>query len=410
VRIASIAFDYRLENLRLLPWRYIHELSKQLLELNHEVVVVTDGYPRLPKNGDVDGVPVIRLRHVRHFPSSNFDEITETMAEVKPDAVLWLMGLTSFFQKRLYETLGYSIVALVCSPVYSPYELLRNLGAINTIQNAGILMTNFAETFIPRYFVRGTFNLDAIKLVVTMSRRNKERLEEIGVKPDKLVCVPPGVDPLFLERPSLEDVEKTKAEICDGIDDCFLATYLGPPLNIRGIDTLLLAVKLAFKKSSILSRFRVLILSREQGEEYHVHKERLLSLVNKLGLSKIVKLKHGFLSEEEVKVHLAASNLVVLPFKHVISDMPISIMEGMSLGTPVLSTDLDGIPELLCDGRGLIIKPGDFRRLAELIAYYSENTEELKKHSERARRYMVNHSTWEDCAQKMLTLLKNARS
>jgi len=370
------------------------------------VVVVTDGYPRLPKNGDVDDVPVIRLRHVRHFPPSNFDEIIETMAEVKPDAVLWLMGLTNFFQKRLYETLGYSIVALVGSPVYSSYELLRNLGMINTIQNAGILMTNFAETFIPRYFVRDTFNLDAIKLIVTMSRRNKERLEKIGVKPDKLVCVPPGVDSSFLQRPSLEDVRRAKAEICDGIDDCFLATYLGPPLNVRGIDTLLLAVKLALKKLSMSSRLCVLILSRERGEEYHVHKERLLRLVSKLGLSKIVKIKHGFLSKDEVKVHLAASDLVVLPFKHVISDMPISIMEAMSLGAPVLSTDLDGIPELLCDGRGLIIKPGDFRSLAELIAYYYKNTGELKKYGERARGYMLSHPVWKDSAFTILSFLK----
>jgi len=355
-------------------------------------------------------VPVIRLRHVKHFPPRNFGEIAKTIAEVNPDAVLWFMGLTSFFQKRLHEKLGYPIVALVGSPVYFPHEFLRNLGAIDLIQNAGILMTSFAETFIPRRLIRGAFNLDTINVVVTMSRRNKERLEKIGVRSDKLVCVPPSVDYSFLQRPSFEDVGKIKAEVCDSIGDCFLVTYLGPPLNVRGLDTLLLAVKLASKKSSILSRFRVLILSREQGEQHHAHRERLLSLVNKLDLGKVVKIKHGFLSKDEVKVHLAASDLVVLPFKHVISDVPISIMEGMSLGAPVLSTDLDGIPELLCEGRGLVIKPGDFRSLAELIAYYCENTEELKKYGERARKYMVNHSTWEDCARKMLTLLKNARS
>jgi phosphatidylinositol alpha-1,6-mannosyltransferase len=128
--------------------------------------------------------------------------------------------------------------------------------------------------------------------------------------------------------------------------------------------------------------------------------------VSKLGLSKIVKIKHGFLSKDEVKVHLAASDLVVLPFKHVISDVPISIMEGMSLGAPVLSTDLDGIPELLCDGRGLIIKPGDFRSFAELVAYYSENTGELKKYGERARGYMLSHPTWKDSASTILSFLE----
>jgi glycosyltransferase involved in cell wall biosynthesis len=83
-------------------------------------------------------------------------------------------------------------------------------------------------------------------------------------------------------------------------------------------------------------------------------------------------------------------------------------MEGMALGTPVLSTDLDGIPELLGDRRGFVIKPGDFRRLAELIAHYSQNTEELKKRGERARKYMLSHPVWKDSASTILSLLKRS--
>jgi len=117
LRIALIAFNYRVENLRLLPWRYIHEVSKQLLKLNHEMVVITDGYPELPRKNSIENVPVIRLRHVKHFPPRDFDEIAATVARIDPDVVLWLMGLTSFFQRRLFERLEYPIVALVESRI-----------------------------------------------------------------------------------------------------------------------------------------------------------------------------------------------------------------------------------------------------------------------------------------------------
>jgi glycosyltransferase involved in cell wall biosynthesis len=406
MRIAFIAFSYRHENLRLLPWRHVYELSHYFSSLNHEVLVVTDGYPQLPKRGFLGGVPVIRLRHVKHFPPCNFSEIRKTLTEIDPDVVFWLMGLTGFFQKKLFETLGYDIVALIDSPIYWSYELIKNLGLISALRNAQVVLTNFVETLVPKYFIRSTLNVSDIKLVVTLSKRNKERLEKIGVNPDKLVSIPLGVDPSFLQRPSSLDVKKARSDACNGIDNCFLVTYFGPPLDLRGIDTLLLAAKQASEKFSSQRPLRVLILSRERKGEYHVQKERLVRHVNKLRLNKTVKLKHGLLSKDQIKAYIAASDLVVLPFKHVISDAPVVVMEAMSLGIPVVSTDVDGIPELLENKRGLILAAGDIRRLAEIIVYYSENTAELSEYGQRACNYMRNKFTWKDSSSAMLALLE----
>jgi len=82
LRFAVVIFGYRRQNLRLLPWRYMHEINKHLLRLGHEVVVITDGRPKLPRNDDVESVPVIRLRHVKHFPPCNFDEIAKTIQKL----------------------------------------------------------------------------------------------------------------------------------------------------------------------------------------------------------------------------------------------------------------------------------------------------------------------------------------
>lgn len=408
MRVAVVTFGYSSQNIRLLPWRYLHEVAKHLLKLDQEVVVITDGYPTLPRKDEIAGVPVIRLRHIKPFPPCNFDEIAETLARVDPDAVLWLMGLTSFFQKKLYERLRYTIVAVIGSPVYSIVEILRNLNGIDIVQNARVLITSFIEALIPRRLVRNTFNSNAIKTIVTMSERNRERLGEIGVKSDKLNCVLPGIDVFFLERPSFEEIRNLRNEICGDLSNCFLLTYIGPPLSIRGIDTFLLALRLTLEKGFMPSCFRVLILSREMGKEYRFQEERMLGLVSNFGLSKVVKIKRGFLDKDEVKLHLAASDLVVLPFKHVISDTPISILESMSLGVPVLSTYIDGIPEWLEDERGLIINPGDFEHLAELISHYLKNIEKLRKYGETARRYILGKPDWKGSANAILDLLKGS--
>ena len=407
MRIAVVAHNYRIENLSLQPWRYLYEMVKGFVAFNCEVTVITDGYPQLPKSSFIENVPIVHLRHVKHFPPSNFDNVIKTVRSINPDIVLWLMGLTSFFQKRLYERLGCNIVALVGSPVYPAQELLMNLSITDAFRNVKQLMTPLAETFTSRCLIRDTFNLDSIKAVVTMSQRNKENLRRIGVKSDKLITIPVGADPFFLRLPSSADVSKARDRASGGNNNCFLITFFGPPLTIRGIDTLLHAVKLAMEKS-LTTRIRLLILSREQRREHVASRRRLEKLSTKFGLNKIIRFEHGFLDRNEIKTYLAASDLLALPFKHVVSDVPLSIMEGMCLGKPVLSTSLDGIPELLAGRRGLIIEPGDVRALANYITFYCENLHELQNYGERARQYMLKYPSWKDSVLQMFTVLRNS--
>ncbi len=409
MKITVIAPAYFKENIRLQPWRYLYEITKHLATSKCEVTVITDGYPKLRRDTVIGNVSVKRLRHVKHFPPINSNNIIKATGETSPDVILWLTGLTSFFQKRLCKSFQYDVVALVSSPLYSLQEFLTNLGLIEAARHSKILMTNFAENLIPRCLIRDTFNLDAIRYAVTMSERNRQKLKHIGVQANKLVSIPPGTDSFFLRPPSFEEIEKARKEICGDLANCFLITYFGPPLTIRGIDTILLAAKLALRRLPVSVHLRILLISREQNREFEVRLERLLKLIDKLSLNDITKIKRGFLSKNEMKIYISASDLVALPFKYVVSDAPISIMEGMCLGKAVLSTDLDGIPELLEDSRGIIMRPGNYRQMADIIAHYATRKEKLTEYGERAKKYMIHHFTWKDSASRMLSLFKNIK-
>lgn len=55
---------------------------------------------------------------------------------------------------------------------------------------------------------------------------------------------------------------------------------------------------------------------------------------------------------------------------------PLSIMEAMSAGKPVISTAVGGVPELVEDGKtGLLIPPGDVESLAQAMRYLLEDSE-----------------------------------
>jgi glycosyltransferase involved in cell wall biosynthesis len=49
-------------------------------------------------------------------------------------------------------------------------------------------------------------------------------------------------------------------------------------------------------------------------------------------------------------------------------DLPNVVSEAMSLGLPVIASDIAGLPEQIIDGSsGILIKPGDYKMLSESV-------------------------------------------
>ena len=309
-----------------------------------------------------------------------------------------------FFQKKLFDTLNYPIGALAAFPFYWRSELVHGISLSEISIERNLLLTSFAGAFLPRILLRKTLNSSAIKKVITTSRQNTERLRQIGVLSHKIVHIPPGVNSTFFE-PLLEtEIQSIRKDVCENFNK-FLITYFGPPLLTRGVGTLLKALKVALTISPQLrNRICTLFLFRVREHEYDIQTEKINGLISSYNYSKIVRIKSTFLSANEIASYIAASDLIILPFKHVISDFPVSVMEAMSMGKPVISTRLDGIPELLENDRGIVVDPNDFENLGKIIAYFSENLSELNGYGKRARDYMLQRPTWRDSAERVLEL------
>lgn len=125
---------------------------------------------------------------------------------------------------------------------------------------------------------------------------------------------------------------------------------------VKGLDTLLNACQII---RNIDQNFVCNIIG--EGSQRHNLETRILEL----DLTKYVNLL-GSRTHEEVIFYFQQAEIFILPSR--LEGIPVSIMEAMALGIPVVSTNITGIPELIDDGRtGLLVPPDNPSALADAI-------------------------------------------
>jgi glycosyltransferase involved in cell wall biosynthesis len=89
----------------------------------------------------------------------------------------------------------------------------------------------------------------------------------------------------------------------------------------------------------------------------------LISLARSLGVAENVE----FLGEiKDIPTLLRQASLLVLP--SLTEGMPLTILEAMACGLPVIATRVGGIPEAVADGAtGLLVSPGELQHLADAL-------------------------------------------
>jgi len=91
----------------------------------------------------------------------------------------------------------------------------------------------------------------------------------------------------------------------------------------------------------------------------------------------------GFKSGKELKDLIIKARAVIIPSIWY-ENMPLSMLEALNLGTPVIASEIGGMPEIIKTGyNGLLFKPGNEEDLVEKIS--SINNYDLKKLSQQAR-------------------------
>lgn len=110
--------------------------------------------------------------------------------------------------------------------------------------------------------------------------------------------------------------------------------------------------------------------------------EEVRTKIEKQGLQDIMQV-HGWISGAQKEEAFKSAHLLLLPSHN--EGLPISILEALSMGMPVLSTTVGGIPEAIEHNRnGLLIRPGDTAALAYYLEEIANSPDLLRNMSSHA--------------------------
>jgi colanic acid/amylovoran biosynthesis glycosyltransferase len=195
-------------------------------------------------------------------------------------------------------------------------------------------------------------------LFLAISDYFKNKMISFGCKPEKIVLHHCGVD-------------------------CSTFTYkqhsLSPRDTIRIVSTGRLVEKkgLAYGIKAVAS-----LLKKYKNIEYFIIgdgflKKDLAALITRLNVGKNIKML-GWQNQEEVVKILYNAHIFLLPSvtaksQRYLGDeegIPVSIMEAMAMGLPIISTFHSGIPELAKDGKsGFLVPERNVKELAEKLEH-----------------------------------------
>lgn len=136
----------------------------------------------------------------------------------------------------------------------------------------------------------------------------------------------------------------------------------------KGVYDLIDAVELASREDPALT-----VCIAGDGEV-----EKVRELVATKGLERHISVS-GWIDETQKLEYLKKAATLVLPSYY--EGLPISVLEGMAAGKAVISTKVGALPEVVGDGNGILVAPGDVEGLAAAMLKCSGDVSLLQRMS-----------------------------
>lgn len=309
---------------------YVYELSKKLIENNDEVYVLT--YP-------IDNVENIGNIHVETAKTINIKGLRGLLFAF--NGTLKLINIVKNNNIDLIHAHFLSppgLIALLTSKITKvPYCVTLHGSDIFILYKNKILQPLFKSIL-----------QNALSVFVVSDAIKKEVLNITDVSIENKIQITYNSVDLTRFKPNNKGILKKETGITKPV-----ILFIGNLVSQKGVEYLIKAKKL------MKSDCELVIVG--DGPLYD----------NLKNLSKDINSIHFLGSRTDIEYLIPDSEFLVLP--SISESFGIVLLEAMACGKPVIASNVGGIPELIAENVGLLVKPKNSKELAEKMDYLLEN-------------------------------------
>jgi glycosyltransferase involved in cell wall biosynthesis len=392
MKILIICEGLNKETIHVQPWKHVFEIAKGLKRKNYDAYILTDQNLLSENAMIIENIPVKTAKKGKFLFEANelcrflnnFDVIYWN--STGPLSALNFLRIKSYRQPFVWALHG-SILGM---------QDLSNI-RITDIPLLWLCWNNIFYSLNSVSIIKKAINLSRIKALIVPSQRLKMRLVKMGLDYRIIHVVYSGVDTITFSPKSEKSIVNFKTELGFKPDEN-LILYYGPLNSFRGADELAKAIP---KISSAFSDVQFVFLGRCAKIDYKSRrlKKSLLKHEN-------VHLIERFLNQNTLLKYLHSADIVVLPFRFwPYVECPLTVLEVMAVGKPLITTNINAIPEIVQTGiNGLVVKPRA-NQIANAVSHLLKNVDAGMRLGRKAREFVEKYHSWDFILNKTANIL-----
>lgn len=242
-----------------------------------------------------------------------------------------VVKLFSFMDAVFRAKKTYTLVYFVTFPVYQKTKFLKFQFKV-TFDNFKNLGRVLAFSLLPDFLKRNI--LSHADVVIVTSDRAEKYLKNI-LNVEKYI-------PFISNNWDKTSVHKKER-------DFKTIGYFGPPFTTRCFDQVI-DFFCWIEESGF--NYQKKLITRLEREELKSIEQKYLT---KLKGSATTTVVSGFLNRKDLITELSQIDVVILPFKVVMSELPVVVLEALELGISVITTEDSGIAEVTVDQKNILM-------------------------------------------------------
>jgi glycosyltransferase involved in cell wall biosynthesis len=375
---------------------YVYYLSNELMKLGNSASIVT-GYS---KSGDVK---INEQHHIFFIKSLKAPVVKSFLFAASASRKLRSLGgnfpvdvthvnlplIPSFAVPRGF---GKTLISTVHSTWKGEAEAIRG-EPYSRLNSNEKFMVSF--NWLLRYFEERMLERSN-RLIAVSDFTRRELLQYYKVKEAKIRVIHNGVD-VDKFKPAADKL-KAKEELGFNPEDKIILS-VGRLYARKGLFTLIESMALVTRK---FRNTKFVVAGKGLSNEM----KKLVSYATKLGVNNNIVFTGYFPDKNLPRLYQAAD---IFAFSTFYENLPFAVLEALSTGLPVVTTNVGGIPEMIEDCKnGFLVEPSNSRTLADRILFYLEHPAEASEMGFLARRNIEDHFDWRLIVKKVLKVYDEA--